>query len=356
MRAYQFIVENDISSGSKVPLNISANEMTTLIKRDCSDFLKYVNGNTNLLLYRGFRNLNIPYFVGVPRNDRQPIDSGEKTQKFIDYILINAGFKATRTNSIFTTGDPDFASQYGVSYYVFPLNGFNYTYSNKIGDMYLHDLVGENGTNIITYIMNNLLAGNTKIKNKLKITYDKLHTLIPLLDNMEEYIDNNIDAFREYFKYDSFLYDAKYSFNYVMSLLRNILNYIRNYFVQGDNTNIKFDVGNFIRSLINARSYLLSLDMLFSKPSEHLKILDFKKILNFIDDELSSYNNLFHKDIPTTLSKEDCVKIAVNYLGFTNQDFRGALESGHEIYISGKYYAVKVGSGFEEQFPNLGIS
>jgi hypothetical protein len=113
--------------------NMKADKFYSLIERDCSDAL-YAMKKTGKLLYRGIKGHQLDIFHGKSRNYRQPLDSYENTQKNIDFYLRNSGFTALRSNSIFCTSGHA-AGGYGTTYLIFPIDGFDFTWSEIIGDL-----------------------------------------------------------------------------------------------------------------------------------------------------------------------------------------------------------------------------
>lgn len=106
------------------------------IKTNCKPWLSQTN-NGRLYVYRGFSNessLPMPAFTKAVRPDRVPRDSSKDWHMNIDYAIRIAGKKANRSNSLFTTGDEDQASEYGAVFVVLPIGAFNYTWHTDISD------------------------------------------------------------------------------------------------------------------------------------------------------------------------------------------------------------------------------
>ena len=62
--------------------------------------------------------------------------SSSVAQDVYDKSIAKAGFKALRSNSIFTSGDSSLAFGFGSSrYIIFPVNGFNFTWSHSKRDI-----------------------------------------------------------------------------------------------------------------------------------------------------------------------------------------------------------------------------
>jgi len=114
------------------------------IQSECSDYLQAVYQAGDQYLYRGV-NYRITYFTDQSNPGRKPKDSSLETTILFDQAMTQAGFAAQRRNSKFTTGDLDLAERYtgsyseGEVYVVFPVNGFQFSWSQKHKDMILDD-------------------------------------------------------------------------------------------------------------------------------------------------------------------------------------------------------------------------
>lgn len=129
---------NEIDPGTK--LDISAantiDHFIELIHTHCSEAIAGMK-QANKFLYRGIN--NVPdMFHGKPRENRKPYNSERaNVQKLYDRALSSIGCTALRNNSIFCTADPNMAAIYsdsGLFYCIFPVNGFNFTWSPDIKD------------------------------------------------------------------------------------------------------------------------------------------------------------------------------------------------------------------------------
>jgi len=134
------IIDTNIQPGdfSSIPLSKKHTKVVNFIKTNCSDILKLYQ-RSGQYLYHGFKEKHQLLFLGNPRTDRKPRNSEPKFQEAIDNHLKDAGFKALRSNSIFCVPLRRRSSYYGSPYIIFPLNGFNYTWSDKFFDIYVCD-------------------------------------------------------------------------------------------------------------------------------------------------------------------------------------------------------------------------
>jgi len=99
---------------------------------NCSESLTACK-SAGKFMYRGFSS-NQPIVRGRSWDNRVPVDSDDKLSRHFDDMLNKLGFKALRSNSIFVTSALETASYFGTSYIIFPINGFNYTYT-AFGDL-----------------------------------------------------------------------------------------------------------------------------------------------------------------------------------------------------------------------------
>ena len=108
-------------------------KLENYIRQHCSDVLKDIQA-VGRYLYRGLRvsGQGTSVFVGQSRQDRKPKDTVSIVSAFFDRALDKNGFTALRSNSIFVTSDRSNAQAYGALYAIFPMNGFNFTYTNQM--------------------------------------------------------------------------------------------------------------------------------------------------------------------------------------------------------------------------------
>ena len=203
------------------------------IEKHCSEYLTTVD-KTNKILFRGQNDVSMPIFIGHPRENRKPSDSDPGAQALYDKYLTLMGFKALRSNSIFASSDKYHAGRYGDIYAIFPINGFQFTWSTNESDIVLRNVgqvSGDEGADaiddlyhnyddIIADISNDLIVlmeytagintGNIrkspvyKALNKSLRQWDKInHPYTPekLYTTLIEVINNYIAACAEYPKF-----------------------------------------------------------------------------------------------------------------------------------------------------------
>jgi hypothetical protein len=100
------------------------------IEKECSGILT-LNRKLRLCLLSGMRDRGAA-FAGHTTVGRKPSDSDTTLSKQFDDHLLQMGFQALRSNSIFVTTDNYQAENYGTLYMIFPKdNKFDYTYTNR---------------------------------------------------------------------------------------------------------------------------------------------------------------------------------------------------------------------------------
>jgi len=102
---------------------------------NCSQILK-IYSQTQRVLYRGISGEASDIFFGRSPVNRTPVDTSPELHNLINKKLREFGFIACRDNSIFTSSHRMTADYYGSMYVIFPLDGFDYTWSPKIRDFF----------------------------------------------------------------------------------------------------------------------------------------------------------------------------------------------------------------------------
>jgi len=133
MRLYEFDIPNLRFSDWQTKQG--QNRVATYIEQHCSDILS-VYQNINRFLYRGIDGATAPLIFGETPTNRPAKDTPCDIHERINNIFRESNFIARRDNSIFCTSRKDRARDYGRLYVIFPMNGFNYTWSTEIEDMY----------------------------------------------------------------------------------------------------------------------------------------------------------------------------------------------------------------------------
>ena len=282
------------------------------IEKNCSEFLASVRA-TNKLLFRGQDDTEHPVFVGYPRENRSPKDSDIEAQRLFDQYLTTMGFKALRSNSIFTSSDDSQAGNYGTVYAIFPKNGFSFTWSTKEEDLVM---------NSVSYVD----PGAIDVED----TYENLNIWSEEFDDIEDHIryysglPNNNLVDKEIAKIEK---SPAYK-----SLRKAIVKW----------NNIDISDGATIKDVYKQ---FLVIAAAYQQACVSLPIL--KKLLGTSD------RSAFNKDIAKAtkaLTRKDDSKVKVEVKvkaaafikkhGFIHENLPAALKSGHEICVLGEYVAV----------------
>jgi len=118
----------------------SISKVVDAINEKCSQFLGMVDP-VNDVLYRGFDRKSthsspLAFYFDGKRENRKPLSTPNAFHQKVIKMINSAGLVANRDNGWFATGDRNEAYGYGEVYVVFPKNGFHYTWSRYIGDLY----------------------------------------------------------------------------------------------------------------------------------------------------------------------------------------------------------------------------
>jgi hypothetical protein len=136
MRLNELINPDTLKNGQmEWMLSSKGKALIEFMKVNCSEILNlyYMEEQG---LYRGIRKYNSGIVMARTPIDRSPMDTPKEVDQKLDKILIEAGFKARRTNSIFCTSDAEFAVNYGDEFLIFPINGFDYSWCKSAKDLY----------------------------------------------------------------------------------------------------------------------------------------------------------------------------------------------------------------------------
>ncbi len=114
----------------------------SVIQKNCSTILDCYKQTNPKILYSGIKREKSPYFFEKSPINRQPKDVDPEIQTIVDSKLKVTGFTALRSNSIFCSSYSLQCRNYGHIYIIFPINGFGFTWSPAINDMYRSKMTG----------------------------------------------------------------------------------------------------------------------------------------------------------------------------------------------------------------------
>lgn len=363
-------VKPKLKPGKKKPLNIKAKEFEKkfglILKKDCKKILDLYLSMNNFgrldpediewesiddynLLFRGTKRKNPPAYLASPPKNRKPVDTGMGLHNELNQVLSLAGYKATRGNSIFTSGSYGQARDYGQVYVIFPVDGFNFSWSPKHEDLYsdlldsvssLSDIVyGGEGDRVDDRLFSfadvvdrlndlyesfledfptkgktkNLYSLMTKNQTIISRISDGLYNLDEVASNTREqkiFLDNLNKLVGELSKAQNLFKIVKKNWSQVILDLKSF----SDYYTKSDFKNLEI---SFIR--------------LSNKLKESFKQLPkTKKLL----DKLESRRDLM-------LTKSGAKKIVSKMGMVADKNLGPAIRSGNEIILTGTYYAFK---------------
>lgn len=125
---------------------IDHDELTPIwpqIKRECSTALNiYKFDKFDRVLLRGTEGESRQIYKSHSPTNRPPQHTNPLIHNAVSEWFAEQGFKANRDNSIFATSDYGSASFYAWSekyiFIIIPINGFSFTWSPKVSDLFIH--------------------------------------------------------------------------------------------------------------------------------------------------------------------------------------------------------------------------
>ena len=142
----------EISPGEKEEIEDAKTKIYQILTTECSQSLRAFL-NTGKFLYRGYTYVQHNAFKGMSRTDRRPLSFDKERGQKIDDMYNDLGL-VPRSKSIFCTStysDAAFYTSYTVSpgtqapgekggdknvYYIFPVNGFKFTWCKNANDLF----------------------------------------------------------------------------------------------------------------------------------------------------------------------------------------------------------------------------
>lgn len=136
MRYHELFEDKETNNGSRTDMsNMSIEQLWMGLEYECSDALSLAK-STGKFFYRGTVDDMFLIYKGRIRDNRRPMNTPQEIQNRINDWLLDHGFKALRTNSLFVTTDWNQAGSYGTPFIIFPKNGFSYTWFQNSKDLY----------------------------------------------------------------------------------------------------------------------------------------------------------------------------------------------------------------------------
>jgi hypothetical protein len=176
---------SEIAPGQTKPMALRPDEdkfntaWERLIVPNCSDIIG-VYRNAEEFLFRGMKD-KPDFFREMSRNDRKPKDSSKDISTMFDKMLAANGMTALRGNSIFAISDRGHTTDFGDPYIIFPVNGFDFTYTNEkdiLLDSWTHLIPPKTSTYLTKLMSDHQIAQGAGEMSYYHnwITLDNLHT------------------------------------------------------------------------------------------------------------------------------------------------------------------------------------
>lgn len=295
------------------------------IMANCSEFLSVFRAGKIQPLWRG-RSYDDARIVRKSFAGREPKDSPLEMQRAVDQTLKAAGFTALRGNSVYTSGDPNFADTYGHLYYIFPMNGFSITWSPLIIDFYSDFFEDFGASNDAWLSMFYYCYKLSLLKKKLAAPSRRQ------LRQAATLLGEDLDRF------SSRLIDLEYTLD--SSETRTPAVTAMNKFVFEFREKIDWSVElseTQLASLFN-KSYA-RFNALLAKMPKNIAAAIAK---SGIDAEFKNFISFFAAD------KQRYTPMITQLLGFKNTDLAAAIASKNEILFTGKYFGYA-----KADYPNL---
>lgn len=320
-----------------------------MVFRDCSQAVKAMQYSGNFLM-RGIKDISASEFVGKSRNDRWAKDSPANAQKLIDGTLKLAGFTALRGNSIFCTSDWYAAASYGVRFFIFPKDGFSFTWNKKHRDLYSDYVDNKSNSDLaMLYSVENdqslMAVGKGSIDNifyDFVLDYQLLYNrAIAEKDQDEEDTEDNLAKMPDVQNKLNPKAIAIKNLENMGSEIRAWLKTDSNYVSARNRHNLAKKLVLFLQTYMASATRYPALAVLYYTSRDSIN--EFVKHLTSTETEVTPERAL------NTATQE-------GFMDARNSDFAQALNSSHEIYIHGEYYAFAA-NFYEDAFSEIfGIS
>ena len=101
--------------------------------------------------------------IKTPRADRMPKDTSKNGHEYLGNLFKKYHGWNARKEGVFCFGCPAWASDYGITYIIFPVNGYKYLWSDNITDLYSY-IEGDN-----EFFYDNLLSSFSVLWDEIKL-------------------------------------------------------------------------------------------------------------------------------------------------------------------------------------------
>ncbi len=108
-----------------------------VLKKVCDPYIKLIKKNNckHKFLYKG-TNRSYDFDTRKTRKNRQPLNMPKKLHDYLDKLFKKKFGVRLRTETLFTTTDIEWSSQYGIPHIIIPIGKFDYYWNPKIDDLF----------------------------------------------------------------------------------------------------------------------------------------------------------------------------------------------------------------------------
>ena len=115
---------------------LEINEISEILKRDCSEFLKLLKQSGQGPIFRGFEDMYRDFDEFQSHTERNPKDMSIEVHTTLDELFENKFGIKVRSRGNFCTFDIETAKRYGKPFMFFPIGDFKYFWNPKVLDLY----------------------------------------------------------------------------------------------------------------------------------------------------------------------------------------------------------------------------
>lgn len=167
-------------------------QMVKNIRTDCGDFLTAFR-TSKLLMYTGMRGVKARAFQASSPEVRRSVGSDQSATYAFDQMLVQLGFEATRSNSIYVSTNMDLARDFGKLYVIIPKNSVKYTWSQANNDNNMMFLNPKDIVPLIQWsvpdIKNAMKIEITNMRKQLKSSKKEFHQIFEYLRILEDLLE-----------------------------------------------------------------------------------------------------------------------------------------------------------------------
>ena len=115
---------------------LEINEISEILKRDCSEFLNLLKQSGKSAIFRGVEDMYSEFDEFQSHTNRHPKDMSIEVHRTLDDLFENKFGIKIRSTGNFCTFDLETAKRYGKPFMFFPIGEFKYFWNPKVLDLY----------------------------------------------------------------------------------------------------------------------------------------------------------------------------------------------------------------------------